>query len=131
MAVISSPCHGVNGTRRRSKSGPSTSYALKKCLQKQTNALVKLLPPEVKQQSLLLQRPTVEVLNRHFSQINSFETANIDGGHWIAFGIGAFPIWVDSTGRAKAVPNHVLVEGVGGNGLFRHEQVKLFARHKP
>jgi len=71
------------------------------------------------------------VLNRHFFQIDSFETANIDRGHRIALWVGAFAVRVNAARPAKAVLDSVLVERVGADVRFRCEQAELVARHKP
>jgi hypothetical protein len=64
-------------------------------------------------------------------QINSFDAANIDCGHPIAFGIDPFTVGMNSAGLAKAVLDDVLVEGVRADILFRCEHVQLFPWHKP
>jgi hypothetical protein len=79
----------------------------------------------------LSQRPPVEVLNRNAIQVNSFKAANIDGAHSIALWIGAFAVRVNATGSAKMVLDNVLVERICAEVLFRRQQAKLFARHKP
>ena len=81
--------------------------------------------------SHVLQRPSVEVLNRHAFQVNSFETANIDCGHPIALWIGAFSVGVNAAGLAKTVLDNVLVERVRADVFFRCEHVQLIARHEP
>jgi hypothetical protein len=81
--------------------------------------------------SHLLQRPSVEVLNRNAFQVNSFEAANIDYGHPIALGIGAFSVRVNAALLAKVVLDNVLVERVRANVLFRCAHAQLLARHKP
>jgi hypothetical protein len=78
-----------------------------------------------------LQGPPVEVLNRHAFRIKSFEAANIDRGHLIAFGIGAFSIWMNATRLAKAMLDYLLVERIRADVLFRCEHAQLIARHKP
>jgi hypothetical protein len=78
-----------------------------------------------------LQRTAIEMLNRHASQVDSIEAANIDRGHRIAVGVAAFSIRMNATRSAKAMLDNVLVERVRADGLFRCEQVQVFARHKP
>jgi DNA-directed RNA polymerase subunit N (RpoN/RPB10) len=80
---------------------------------------------------LISQRSSVEVLNRNAFQVNSFEAANIDCGHPVAFWIGTFSVRVNATRLAKAVLDDLLVERVRADVLFRCEHVELFARHKP
>ena len=64
------------------------------------------------------QRSPVEMLNRNAIQINSFETANIDGGYSIALWIRAFAVWVNAASPAKAVFDDVLVERVCADVVF-------------
>src|SRR5262250_2279235 len=71
------------------------------------------------------------MLNRNAIQVNAFETANIDGGYSIAVWIRAFAVWVNAASPAKTVFDDVFVERVCAAVVFRREQVKLFARHKP
>ena len=59
------------------------------------------------------------MLNRKLFQINSFEAANIDRGHPIALWIGTFAVRVDAAGLAKAMLDHVLVERVRADILYR------------
>jgi hypothetical protein len=67
---------------------------------------------------VFLQRPSVEVLHRDAFQIDSLETANIDGGHSIALWIDAFPVGMNATRKAKAVFDNVLVEGICADVFF-------------
>jgi hypothetical protein len=80
---------------------------------------------------LISQRAPVEVLNGDFFQIDSFEAANIDRGHPAALWIRAFAVRLNAAGLAKAVLDHVLVERISADILFRGEQAQLIARHKP
>lgn len=81
--------------------------------------------------TLISQRPSVELLNRNALQVDSFEAANVDRGNRIALWIDAFPVRVNAASSAKAVLDHVLVERVCADVLFRAEQAQLLARHKP
>jgi hypothetical protein len=81
--------------------------------------------------SHVLQRPSVEVLNRNAFQVNSFEAANIDCGHPTALWVGAFSVRVNAARLAKTVLDDVLVERVRAEVLFRCEHVQLLARYKP
>ena len=75
--------------------------------------------------------PTIEVLYRNSRKVNVFEAANIDGRHAITRRINTFAIWMNAAGRAEAVPDNVLVEGVGTGRFFRGVQVQLLPRNKP
>src|ERR1700752_3284527 len=88
-------------------------------------------PATKRSASLISQRASVEMLHRHFFQFDAFETADVDRRRLISLGIDAFSIGMDSTGRAKAVLDDVLVEGVRAEVVFRGEQAKLLARHEP
>jgi hypothetical protein len=79
----------------------------------------------------VLQGPSVEVLHRHALQVNSFKTANIDGGHPIALGIGSFSVGVNATRWAKAMLDNVLVERVRADIFVRRKHAQLVAWHKP
>jgi hypothetical protein len=70
---------------------------------------------------LILQRLSVEMLNRNGIQIDSFEAANINCGRPVALGIGAFSVRVNTTRLAKAVFDNVLVERVRTDVCFRRE----------
>jgi len=67
----------------------------------------------------------------HRRQVNIFKTANIDGGHRIAFWIDAFTVWKDAADWAEAMLNNVLIEGVVASGIFGGKQAKIGAWHKP
>jgi hypothetical protein len=81
--------------------------------------------------NFISQRSSVEVLNRHVFQVNSFEAANIDCGYPIALWIGALCVRLDATRLAKAVLDDVLVERVRADVGFRFKDVELIPRHKP
>ena len=81
--------------------------------------------------SPILHRSSVEVLNRNAFQIDSFEAANIDCRHPIAFGIGAFSVRMNAARLTKSVLDNVLVERVRADVFFRCERMQLFTRHKP
>ena len=73
--------------------------------------------------SHVLQRPSVEVLNRHAFQVDSFETANIDCSYPIALRIGALSVRMNATRLTKRVLDDVLVERVRADVRFRCEHV--------
>ena len=77
------------------------------------------------------QRAAVEVLNRNACQVNPFDAPNIDCSDLVPLGIGAFAVWMDTACLTKAMLDHLLVESVGSDLLFRREHSQLFARHKP
>jgi hypothetical protein len=64
-------------------------------------------------------------------QVNFREAANVNCGYPIAVWIGAFAVWMNAAGLAKAVFDDVLVEGIRADVLLRCEHVQLVARHKP
>ena len=76
-------------------------------------------------------RATVEVVYGHSRQVNIFKTANIDGGHRIAFWIDAFSIGKDATDWAEAMLDKVFIESVGASCIFGAKQAKIGAWHKP
>jgi hypothetical protein len=81
--------------------------------------------------SHVLQRPSVEVLNRNAFQVNSIEAANIDRAYPIALGIGAFSVRMNATRLAKTVLDNVLVEGVRADVVIRCQHAQLVPRHEP
>jgi hypothetical protein len=86
------------------------------------------MPPHL---SHVLQRPSVEVLNRNAFQVYSIEAANIDRAYPIALWIGAFSVRMNATRLAKTVLDNVLIEGVRADVVIRREHAQLVPRHEP
>ncbi|CAG9932723.1 NAD-specific glutamate dehydrogenase, large form [Candidatus Nitrotoga arctica] len=76
-------------------------------------------------------RAAVEVVYGHRRQVNILKTANIDGGHRIAFWIDAFSVWKNAADGAETMLNNVLIEGVGASRIFGGKQAKIGSWHKP
>jgi hypothetical protein len=76
-------------------------------------------------------RTSVEVRHRNAVKLNVLQTSNIDSRHALALGVSAFAIGMHTALGAKAMLDHMLVEGVAAGVSLRCEQLETLARHKP
>src|SRR5690606_39357454 len=89
------------------------------------------LPARSADQQSALRIATVELLYRDRVQIDIFKTANIDRDHAYALRIDTFTKGMNAAAGAKAMLNHMLVEGVSRDVIFCRQQLHAVAREVP